>query len=318
MASARLPVSRASIIEAAKRIAPYVRRTPVLELTAGDLGFLNPLSLKLDLFQHSGSFKARGAFNTILKGQISKQGVAAASGGNHGASVAHAAQVLGHRARIFVPDISSPAKVARIKASGAEVVQQGQRYDDARVLCEAYLRDSGAFGVPAFDGWDTIEGQGTVALEWLEQSRGIDTVLIAAGGGGLVSGVTLAIGRKVKVVAVEPTGASALHAAIKARKPVDVPVESIAADSLGAKNVGAKVLASCETGLAQSILVSDDAIKLAMKLLWDKLRIASEPGGAAALAALVSGAYHPQPNEKVGVLVCGGNVDLTVFKESVA
>jgi threonine dehydratase len=314
MKTTRLPVNRTSIIAASKRTAPYLRRTPVMELSASDLGFGCPLSLKLELFQHSGSFKARGAFNTLLKGAVPKQGVAAASGGNHGASVAHAAKVLGHRARIFVPEISSPAKVARIRAAGAEVVQQGQRYDDARMLCEAYQRDSGAFGVPAFDGWDTIEGQGTIALEWLEQSKGIDTVLVAAGGGGLVSGVALAIGKKVRVIAVEPEGSCALHAAIKARKPVDVTVESIAADSLGAKNVGAKVLASCEAGLSQAVLVPDDAIRAAMKLLWARFRIASEPGGAAALAALISGAYKPAPSEKAGVLVCGGNVDLAALQ----
>ncbi len=245
-------------------------------------------------------------------------GVAAASGGNHGAAVAFAARALGLKARIFVPEISSPAKIAKIREFGAEVVVEGARYNDALALCEAYQAASGAYGVHAFDAWPTIEGQGTVALEWQEQAGGLDTVLVAAGGGGLISGMAIWFGRQVKVVGVEPEGSRALHAALEAGGPVDVGVESIAADSLGARNVGAKVHAACAANVDHVALVDDTAIRAAMKALWSQMRIAAEPGGATALGALLSGAYRPQKGERVGVLVCGGNVDLAKLAEITA
>jgi threonine dehydratase len=313
-----IPITPAGIEAAHARVLPHIRVTPVLDLPTGAFGLANPLSLKLELLQHAGSFKARGAFNTLTAMMPPPAGVAAASGGNHGAAVAHAAGSLGIKACIFVPEISSPAKVARIRAAGAGVVQQGQRYADALALCEAYQRDSGAAGIHAYDAWPTIEGQGTIGTEWERQTDGLDTVLVATGGGGLVSGVALWFQRRVKVVAVEPKGSRALHAALEAGRSVDVPVESIAADSLGARSVGDKVHAVCAAHLDHVALVPDDSIRGAMKALWSEFRIVTEPGGAAALAALLCGAYTPAKGERVGVLVCGGNVDLAAFREIVA
>jgi threonine dehydratase len=308
-----IAVTRESIAAAYGRITPYIRRTPVLDLPEGAFGLVNPLSLKLELLQHAGSFKTRGAFDTLTGMAPPPAGVAAASGGNHGAAVAFAANRLGVKARIFVPEISSPAKVAKIRASGAEVVQQGARYADALALCEAYQAESGAAGIHAYDAWPTIEGQGTTALEWERQTEPLDTVLVATGGGGLVSGMALWFAGRTKVVAVEPEGSKALHAALAAGHSVDVTVESIAADSLGARSVGDKVHAVAAAHVDHVALVPDDAIRRAMQALWSDFRLVTEPGGAAALAALVSGAYRPARGERVGVLVCGGNVDLAAF-----
>jgi threonine dehydratase len=308
-----IPVTPDSIAAAYDRIAPHIRRTPVFDLPSGAFGVGNPLSLKLELLQHAGSFKARGAFNTLTTITPPAAGVAAASGGNHGAAVAYAAGRLAVKARIFVPEISSPAKVAKIRDFGAEVVQQGARYADALELCEAYQRTSGAVGIHAYDAWPTIEGQGTTALEWERQAEGLDTVLIAAGGGGLVSGMALWFRKRVKVVAVEPEGSCALHAALAAGRSVDVAVESLAADSLGARSVGDKVHAASAAWVDHVALVPDDAIRLAMRKLWSEMRLVTEPGGACALAALVCGAYRPARGERVGVLLCGGNVDLGHF-----
>jgi threonine dehydratase len=297
------------------RIRDHVRRTPVLELPRGGLGHDGPLSLKLEFLQHAGSFKPRGAFNTLLSRPVPAAGVAAASGGNHGAAVAHAARALGHRARIFVPEISSPAKVEVIRRLGAEIVIGGERYADALASCEAYIAESGALSVHAYDAVPTIEGQGTVALEWEEDAGLPDTVLVAAGGGGLVAGMAAFWGRRVRVVAVEPRGSRALDAALQAGGPVDVDVRSVAADSLGARNVGALVHGICREALERVVLVEDEAIVAAQALLWRELRVATEPGGAAALAALIGGSYRPQPGERVGVLLCGANVELTRLAE---
>lgn len=312
-----LPVTRDGIAASYGRIARHVRRTPVMDLPTGAFGVSSPVSLKLELFQHAGSFKSRGAFNTLTAMTPPPAGVAAASGGNHGAAVAYAAGQLGVKAKIFVPEISSPAKVAKIRSFGAEVVQQGARYADALALCEAYQRESGAAGIHAYDAWPTIEGQGTTALEWEQQTAGLDTVLVATGGGGLVSGMALWLQGRVKVVAVEPEGSRALHAALEAGRSVDVAVESLAADSLGARSVGDKVHAVCAAHVDHVALVPDEAIRTAMKALWSDYRIATEPGGAAALAALICGAYRPISGERVGVLVCGGNVDLASLREIV-
>jgi threonine dehydratase len=311
----KLPVTRSSIRAAYVRIRPHIRQTPVIDLPTGAFGVSRDLSLKLELFQHAGSFKPRGAFNTLTSIKVPKAGVAAASGGNHGAAVAYAARALGKKARIFVPEISSPAKIAKIREFGADVVVKGQRYNDALELCEAYQKESGAYGIHAFDAWPTIEGQGTVALEWERQAKGLDTVLVASGGGGLIAGMSIWFGKRVKVVGVEPEGSKALHAALKAKAPIDVPVDSIAADSLGARNVGPKVYAACAANVDRVVLVPDDAIRLAMKKLWSEMRIAAEPGGATALGALLCGAYKPAKSERVGVLVCGGNVDLARLAE---
>lgn len=308
-----LPVSAQAVSAAYQRIRAHVRCTPVLDLPRGACGIATALSLKLELFQHAGSFKTRGAFNTLLTAQVPPVGVAAASGGNHGAAVAFAAQQLGIPAHVFVPAIASAPKVAAIKDAGAQVHVGGQRYADAQEACDRHVAQTGALRVHPFDAVTTMEGAGTVALEWLEQTQTPDTVLVAVGGGGLVSGMATYLQGRVKVVGVEPEGSCALHAALKAGGPVDVQVESIAADSLGARNVGALVHSVASRTVDHVVLVPDAAIVEAQRALWQQLRIAAEPGGAAAMGALLGGFYRPAAGEKVGVLVCGGNVDLNAL-----
>src|SRR3989440_4023951 len=297
------------------RIKPHIWRTPVIRIDAADLGVTlrQPLTFKLEFLQHTGTFKPRGAFNNLLSRTVPAAGVAAASGGNHGAAVAYAAQRLKHNATIFVPDVSSPVKIARIRSYGADVRVGGARYADALDACNALIATSGALSVHAYDAAETIAGQGSVGLEWEEDAPELDTVLVAVGGGGLIAGIAAWYGRRVKVVGVEPEGSRCLHASLEAGRPVDVTVESIAADSLGARNTGQLVYDIARQNVDHVALVPDDAIIAAQRLLWDRLRIAAEPGGAAALAALVSGSYKPHADEKVGVLLCGANVDLTTL-----
>jgi threonine dehydratase len=313
-----VPVSSDDIRAAYARIAPHIRKTPVLELARGALGGDFTPIFKLELTQVAGSFKSRGAFNSILSNRIGPSGVAAASGGNHGAAVANAARVLGVKARIFVPEISPAAKVAAIRRFGAEIVIGGAQYDDAQAACDAYVRETGAFKIHPFGAEATVAGQGTLALEWARETR-LDTVLIAVGGGGLISGAAAFFaGSGVKVVGVEPEGSRALQAALAAGGPVEVKVASIAADSLGARNVGELVHAICRVGVDHVVTVPDTAILDAVRRLWQDFRLLSEPGGAAAFAALLSGAYVPEPGERLGILLCGGNVDVAKAVEWLA
>jgi threonine dehydratase len=311
-----MALDRAVFETAYARIAPHIRRTPVWTLP-GVFGHDGPVSLKLEFLQHAGSFKTRGAFNTLLSHPVPEAGVAAASGGNHGAAVAYASKRLGVKARIFVPEISSSAKVAAIRSYGAEVVIGGARYADAQEACDHYVAESGALRIHPFAAEGTVIGQGTVGLEW-EKDAALDTVLVAVGGGGLIAGIANWYAGRVKVVGVEPEGSRALHAAFAAGGPVDVDVNSIAADSLGARNVGDLVYDLCRRTVDHVALVTDEAIRAAQALLWRDWRIATEPGGAAALAALVSGAYRPKPGERMGVLLCGANVDLHKLSEAAA
>ncbi len=308
-----MPVTPDDIRAAALRIQAHVRRTPVLRVDAAALGLptSQPLALKLEVLQHTGSFKPRGAFNTLLSHNPPAAGGAAASGGIHGAAVAYAAAQLGHKATIFVPETSSPVKIARIRSYGADVRVGGARYADALERCDAFVRASGALSVHAYDTPETIAGQGTVALEWEGDCDDLDTVLVAVGGGGLIAGIAAWYGSRVKVIGIEPEGSRCLHAATEAGRPVDVPVDSIAGDSLGARRAGDLVFAIASKAIERVVLVSDDAIRGAQRTLWEQFRIAAEPGGAAALAALLAGSYRPEPAEKVGVLLCGANVDLT-------
>lgn len=293
-------------------IRPYIRRTPVIAIDAAELGLApTPLLLKLELLQHSGSFKARGAFANLLLRDIPPAGVIAASGGNHGAAVAYAAQRLGVRATIFVPSISSRAKIERIRSYGATLVIGGDRYADALAASEGHVARSGGLAVHAFDQPETLLGQGTLGLE-LEQDAtgGIDTLLVAVGGGGLIGGVASWFAGRIRVVAVEPEGAPTLHRALAAGAPVDAPAEGIAADSLAPRRIGQMAFAIARAHVASEVvLVSDDAIRQAQAMLWSRLRLVAEPGGAAALAALLSGGYRPGKGERVAVLVCGGNTE---------
>ena len=306
-----MTISRDDIDRAAHRIAPHVRRTPVIDVRLD--GFALPVTLKLELLQHTGSFKPRGAFNNLLGLDSQGHGVAAASGGNHGAAVAYAAKMLGHRATIFVPGISSPAKVARIASYGAEIVQKGANYHEALAICEAHVAATGAFGIHAYDAETTLAGQGTLAREFADQAPDLDTLLVAVGGGGLIGGIAAWYQQSVKVVGVEPETCQALHAAFAAGKPVTIKPSGVAADSLGASSVGGMMFPVAQSHVSHVALVSDGAIGDAQRYLWRTAQLVSEPGGAAALAALLSGAYRPEKDERVGVVVCGGNTPLEVF-----
>ena len=304
------PVSREAISEAAERVAPWVRRTPTLLLEADELGCTHPaLVLKLEQLQHAGSFKARGAHNLLLAVEVPEAGVVAASGGNFGLAIAHAAGRLGHKASIFVPEISSPAKVERLRTLGAEVVVGGAFYADAYAASVERVETTGALLAHAYDQAEVVAGAGTCAVELEEQAPDIDTVVVAVGGGGLIGGVAGWLQDKRKVIAAESTGTPTLRAALDAGEPVDVELSGIAADSLGARRIGAFGFAAATRWVDAAVLLEDQAIVDAQRRLWDHARIAAEPGGAAALAAVLSGAYRPAPDERLAVIVCGANVD---------
>jgi threonine dehydratase len=300
----------AEIEAAAARIAPHVRKTPVMEVAAGTFGgCAHPLTLKLECLQVTASFKPRGAFNRVLSAKVPASGVIAASGGNHGIATAHVAKTLGHRAEIFVPEVIGAAKVARLKELGAAVTVTGKVYGDALAASQTRAAESGALVLHAYDQPEILAGQGTVAKEFAEQAPGLDTVIVAVGGGGLIGGMAAWYRGQTKLVAVEPRTSRALHAALEAGKLVDVDVSGVAADSLGARRVGALMFPLAQKFVERVVLVDDAAITAAQKALWRALRVVAEPGGAAALAAILSGGYKPAPGERVGVLVCGANCD---------
>lgn len=308
-------ITRDAIAGTAALIRPHVRHTPVLRSDRAEFGLRpGPLLFKLEFLQHSGSFKARGAFATLLRRSVPPGGVVAASGGNHGAAVAYAAQRLGIPATIFVPSITSPAKIERIRGYGATLVVGGDRYADALAASQEHVADTGALPLHAFDAPDTLLGQGTVAQEMEADAPDADTVLVAVGGGGLIGGMAAWYGGGTKLVAVESDGAPTLHAAFAAGKPVDAPAGGIAADSLAPRQVGALMFPIARAFVAPDVvLVTDDEIRAAQAALWDALRIVAEPGGAAAFAALLSGRYRPAPGERVAVLLCGANTTAVRF-----
>lgn len=309
-------VNRGAIERTERLIRPYVRRTPVMQVEAADFALEGaPISFKLELTQHAGSFKPRGAFSNLLQRDGAEAGVVAASGGNHGAAVAFAGRRLGLPATIFVPSVSSPAKQALIRDLGADLRVGGALYAEALAAAEAFAEQTGAMRIHAYDQVETLLGQGTVGLE-IEQQLGdqVDTVLVAVGGGGLIGGVAAALERRFKVVAVEPETAPTLHAAMAAGAPVDAPAGGVAADSLAPKRIGALPFAIVRDRIApQVVLAPDAAIVRAQAELWRRLRLATEPGGAAAFAALLSGRYRPEQGERVCVLLCGGNTDAVSF-----
>jgi threonine dehydratase len=238
----------------------------------------------------------------------------AASGGNHGAAVAYAASRLGVPAKIYVPTVSSPAKIALIRSCGAELVVQGERYADALAASEQWAQASGAMKIHAYDQPGALLGQGTTAMEWQAQAPDLDTVLVAVGGGGLLGGMAAWYEKNLKLVGVEPVEAPTLSRALEAGKPVDAPAGGIAADSLAPRRVGELMFPLAQKYVERVVLVEDEAIRRAQQALWDVLRVVAEPGGAAAFAALLSGGYVPGRGERVGVLVCGGNTTAVDFK----
>jgi threonine dehydratase len=295
-------------------IRPHIRRTPVIEVNGDEFGLpATTLTLKLELLQHSGSFKARGAFANVLTREVPEAGVVAASGGNHGAATAYAAMKLGKRAKIFVPSVSSPAKIQRIREYGADLAIEGDRYADALAASEAWAQQTGAMPIPAFDQDETILGQGTLGLELEQQAADIDTVLVSVGGGGLIAGIAAWYAGRVKVVGVEPLASPTLTKAFEAGHPVDAEAGGLAADSLAPRRVGERVFPIVQKYARQTVLVSDDAIANAQTQLWRGLRIVAEPGGAAAFSAILSGAYKPAAAERVAIVISGGNTAAVNF-----
>jgi len=307
-------------IGAAERlIRPHIRKTAVIETGGGDFGLaVGRISFKLELSQHTGSFKVRGAFNNLLSRTVPAAGVVAASGGNHGLAVAFAARKLGVPATIFVPSVASPVKMTKIRSYGAELVVVGDRYADALAASSCRAAASGALEIHAYDSVETLLGQGTVGLELDQQAPDLDTILVAVGGGGLIGGIAAYFSdrianRNIKVIGVEPETAPTLTWALRAGRPIDSPAGGVAADSLAPKRVGELMFPIAQRYVDQVVLVSDNAIIDAQSRLWDQLCIVAEPGGAAALGALLSGVYLPHPSERVGVIVCGGNTTAVDF-----
>ena len=307
-------VGAAAIRAAAARIAPHVRRTPVIEVDGADFGAPGArFVFKLEFLQHAGSFKTRGAFNSLLTRKLPAAGVVAASGGNHGAAVAYAAMKLGVPATIFVPEVASPAKIAQIRGYGATLEVGGARYADALAASERYVAESGAEPIHAFDQVPTLEGQGTVALEFEEQAPGLAAVLVAVGGGGLIGGMLSWYAGRVPLVGVEPEEAPTLTRALEAGAPVDAPAGGIAADSLAPRRVGTLMFPMAQRYLERTVLVTDEAIREAQRALWKTLRVVAEPGGAAALASVLSGRYPVRAGQSIGVLLCGANTTAVSF-----
>jgi threonine dehydratase len=305
-------VSRADVVLARRWLGDRVRRTPVLHAEAGLLGE-QPVSLKLELLQHTGSFKARGALAALTastsSGELPAAGVVAASGGNHGLAVAWAAAQLGVPATVFVPTTAPEPKVAGLHALGADVRLVGSRYAEALEAAREHIMATGAEGVHAYDDPAVVAGQGTVGLELLDDVPDVDTVLVAVGGGGLAGGIAAALDGRAHVVGVEPVGCPTWHCARQSGAPVDVEVGGLAADSLGATRLGEIGFGCLTRARADSMLVTEEAVRDARLLLWQRLRLAVEPGAAVAAAALLSGAYTPRRGERVAVVLCGANAD---------
>jgi threonine dehydratase len=296
-------------------IRPHIRRTPIISVDAADFGIdAPPLVLKLECLQHAGSFKVRGAFTHLLTRKIPDVGVVAASGGNHGVAVAYAARKCKVPAKIFVPTVAASTKIQQISEYGADLVVSGERYADALAASQAWAGQSGALPIHAFDQEETLRGQGTVGLELQEQAPDITTLLVAVGGGGLIAGISAWYHGRIKIIGVEPELAPTLTRALEAGRPVDAEAGGIAADSLAPRRVGELVFPLVRQHVAATLLVSDDAIRDAQRRLWSTLRIVAEPGGATALAALLSHRYIPGTNERVAVLVCGANSTAVDFE----
>ena len=300
-----MSLAKQTIREAERRIRPYIRRTPVIEV--------DRVVLKLEFMQHAGSFKTRGAFANLLMRRVPRSGVVAASGGNHGAAVAFAAMRLGVPAKIFVPTVASPAKIAKIRSYGADLVVHGARYADALEASQAWVARTEAMPIHAFDQTETLMGQGTLGMELQAQAPQLDTLLVAVGGGGLIGGIASWYRGANRLIGVEPRAAPTLSKALQAGRPVDAEAGGIAADSLAPRRVGELVYPIVARFVEKTVLVEDAAILQAQKTLWETLRIVVEPGGAAAFAALISRAYVPKKGERVGVVLSGANTTVVNF-----
>jgi threonine dehydratase len=305
-------ISRDDIRRCYDLIRPYIRRTPVIRVDLSELDAsataLPAGTLKLEQLQCAGSFKARGAFTNLLLRDVPPAGVVAASGGNHGVAVAYAARRRGVPAKIFVPTVSAPAKIERIRQLGADLVVTGERYADALAAAQDWVQRSGAMSVHAYDQRETILGQGTVGLELAGQASDLDTVLVPVGGGGLIAGVASWFAGAVRVVGVEPDGAPTLSSARVEGRPVDAPAGSVAADALAPRRVGDLVFPITQSYVEDVVLVDDSSILAAQQALWQAFRIAAEPAASVGIAALLAGAYKPAAGEHVAVVISGANM----------
>jgi len=305
----RIMITRTDIEAAATRLGSFVRYTPVILVDGASLSLNYSVKLKLELLQHTGSFKARGAFNRLLNTTIPNSGVIAASGGNHGAAVAYAARSLAVNAEIFVPAGTPATKVSRIRSYGAQVISGGESYADALAASRERQKETGALEVHAYDHADVLAGQGTVAREFAGDAPELTHVLVATGGGGLIGGIAAWYAGSAEVVSVEPENCPTLATALRVGHPVDCAVSGLAADSLGARQVGSLMFPIAQAFVSRAVLVTDEAIAAAQRVLWEQLRLIAEPGGATALAALLSGRFVPPEGAQVGVVICGGNTD---------
>src|SRR5580658_67933 len=308
----RLSPSQVSAI--ATRIAPYVRRTPTVWVDGADFALPGiRLALKFEFIQHAGSFKARGAFCQMLTRPAPPAGVIAASGGNHGVAVAYAAMRLKIPATIFVPTVASPAKIEQIRAFGANLRVIGERYADALAASSEYAHSSGAMQIHAYDQIETLLGQATVGKEFEEDAPQLDALLVSVGGGGLIGGIAAWYRGRINLIGVEPELAPTLRYALNAGHPVDAPAGGIAADSLAPRQVGGLMFPIAQSFVAKTVLVSDDSIRAAQRALWNVLRVAVEPGGAAAFAALQSKVWPAEAGQSIGILLCGANTTAVNF-----
>ena len=305
-------ISRDDIRRCYDTIRPYIRRTPVIQVDLTELDesatALPVATLKLEQLQCAGSFKARGAFTNLLLRKVPPAGVVAASGGNHGVAVAYAAHRRGVPAKIFVPTVSAQAKIERIRRLGADLVVTGERYADALAAAQDWVRRSGAMSVHAYDQRETILGQGTLALELAEQVGEPGTVLVPVGGGGLIAGIASWFAGTARVVGVEPDGAPTLSYARAEGRPADAPAGSVAADALAPRQVGELVFPITQSYVDDVVLVDDESILAAQRALWQAFRIAAEPAASVGIAALLAGAYKPEPGEHVAVVISGANM----------
>ena len=305
-------ISRDDIRQCYDTIRPYIRRTPVIQVDLAELDesatALPRGTLKLEQLQCAGAFKARGAFTNLLLRDVPPAGVVAASGGNHGVAVAYAAHRLSIPAKIFVPTVSAPTKIERIRQLGADLVVTGDRYADALAAAQDWEQSSGAMSVHAYDQRETILGQGTLGLELAEQAASLDTVLVPVGGGGLLAGVASWFAGDVRVIAVEPEGAPTLSYARAAGQPTDAPAGSVAADALAPRRVGELVFPITESYVDDVLLVDDASILAGQRALWQAFRVAAEPAASVGIAALLAGAYKPAPGEHVAVVITGANM----------
>lgn len=302
------------ITAAATRIAPHIRHTPMIGIEPGALGLEYPIQFKLEHTQVTGSFKVRGAFNNLLSREVPEAGVVAASGGNHGAAVAYAATKLGHKSKIFVPKaIAKEEKLRRMRAFGGEVILTDGSVADCMTQYADHAAETGALAVHPYDTAPTLAGQGTVAKEIEEQMDGLDTIMVAVGGGGLIGGIAAWFGERVNVVSVETEGTNTLARSQKEGPDIDVSASGISAGSLGGPALGALPYEIVMERVKDTIVLPDAEVYTAARRLWEATRLTGEPGAATALAALTSGAYTPTPDERVAVLLCGGNAEVDWF-----